>query len=86
MSPTSRERWGDALDATVSVLAPGSTQPETTGRTTKMNEGMLELPVSPGRYEVLIEAKGYVAQRRTLSVDEGGVTVLNVDLKPKEKQ
>ena len=78
--------WGDALDATVSVLAPGSTQPETTGRTTKMNEGMLELPVSPGRYEVLIEAKGYVAQRRTLSVDEGGVTVLNVDLKPKEKQ
>jgi uncharacterized membrane protein len=50
-----------------------------------MTEGMLELPVSPGRYEVLIEAKGYASQRRTLSVDEGGVTVLNVDLKPKEK-
>jgi hypothetical protein len=77
--------WGDALDASVSVLAPGSAQPATTGRTTKLNEGMLELPVSPGRYEVLIEAKGYVPQRRTLSVDEGGVTVLNVDLKPKEK-
>jgi hypothetical protein len=78
--------WGDALDATVSVLASGSAQPETTGRTSKMNEGMLELAVSPGRYEVLIEAKGYMPQKRTLSVDEGGVTVLNVDLKPKEKQ
>jgi hypothetical protein len=77
--------WGDPLEATVSVLSGGRAQPETTGRTSKMTEGMLELPVSPGRYEVLIEAKGYASQRRTLSVDEGGVTVLNVDLKPKEK-
>jgi hypothetical protein len=69
------------------VTTPGNTQAgTTTGRATKLSEGMLELPVAPGRYEVLIEAKGYMPQRRTINVDEGGVTVLNVDLKPKEKQ
>jgi hypothetical protein len=77
--------WGEPLDADIIVLSPGEEEPKASGRSTKLNEGMLEIPVLPGRYEVLIEAKGYASQRRTLSVDEGGVTVLNVDLRPKEK-
>jgi hypothetical protein len=77
--------WGEALEASITVLQSDKEEPAATGRTTRLSEGVVELPVAPGKYEVLIEAKGYSAQRRTLSVDEGGVTVLNVDLRPKEK-
>jgi hypothetical protein len=81
--------WGEPLEASITVLTQGSVPagegPAASGRTTKLNEGTLELPVAPGRYEVLIESKGYAPQRRALVVDEGGVTVLNVDLRPKEK-
>jgi hypothetical protein len=78
--------WGEPLEATITVLGSDKEEPAATGRTTKLSEGVLELPVAPGKYEVLIESKGYAQQRRTLSVDEGGVTVLNVDLRPREKQ
>jgi hypothetical protein len=77
--------WGEPLEATITVLTSSKEEPAATGRTTKLSEGVVELPVAPGRYEVLIESKGYAPQKRTLSVDEGGVTVLNVDLRPKEK-
>lgn len=77
--------WGEPLEASITVFAAGEEEPATTGRTTKLSEGMIELPVAPGRYEVLIEAKGYASQRRKLSVDEEGVTVLNVDLRPRGK-
>ncbi len=46
--------------------------------------GGIELELTPGTYEVEISADGFSAQRRRLSVDEHGVTVINIDLRPKE--
>ncbi len=45
--------------------------------------GGIEVELSPGSYEVEISADGFAAQRRRLSIDENGVTVINIDLRPK---
>lgn len=47
-------------------------------------QGILEIAVQPGSFEVEISAPGYIGQRRKVNVDEQGVTVINVDLRPKE--
>ncbi len=44
-------------------------------------EGRFELPLPPGDYEVQIEAQGYRGQQRRVHIEEGGVTVLNVELR-----
>ncbi len=44
-------------------------------------DGRFELQVPPGVYEVLIEAGGYRSQRRRVTIEQGGVTVLNVELR-----
>lgn len=46
-------------------------------------DGSFELDVPPGSYEVVIEADGFVPQRRKVQVDPQGVVVLNADLSKK---
>jgi hypothetical protein len=44
-------------------------------------EGRFEISVPPGRYRVTIRAQGYRAQTRRVKIDDGSVTILNVDLR-----
>ncbi|MBK8014798.1 MAG: carboxypeptidase regulatory-like domain-containing protein [Deltaproteobacteria bacterium] len=44
-------------------------------------DGNFALIVPPGTYEITIQAKGYRSQTRRLTVENEGVTVLNVDLR-----
>ncbi len=44
-------------------------------------DGGFEIEVKPGAYEVVITAKGYAPQRRKVTVEPQGVTLLNVDLR-----
>jgi hypothetical protein len=44
-------------------------------------DGHFEIELPPGQYTVHIEASGYRPQSRAVSVDERGVTVLNVELR-----
>jgi hypothetical protein len=44
-------------------------------------DGMFEANVAPGSYEVVIRAKGYAEQRRRVTVERDGVTMLNVELR-----
>ncbi len=57
--------------------APVAAEPKEAAR------GGVELELSPGSYEVEISADGFASQRRRLSIDEHGVTVINIDLRPK---
>jgi uncharacterized membrane protein len=43
-------------------------------------KGYFQINVEAGTHQVTIRAKGYIEQRRTLKVDEGGVVVVNADL------
>ena len=45
------------------------------------DDGEFEVEVPPGEYEVVIEAEGHESQRRRVTVEQLGVTVLNVDLR-----
>lgn len=52
------------------------------GRSTRVGEhGEFEVEVPPGSYTVIIEAAGHESQRRTVTVEQLGVVVLNVDLR-----
>jgi hypothetical protein len=44
-------------------------------------DGGFEIEVKPGAYDVVITAKGYSPQRRKVTVEPQGVTLLNVDLR-----
>lgn len=44
-------------------------------------EGFFAIGVPPGRYEVVLEAAGHQTQNRRVTVEDNGVTVLNVDLR-----
>ena len=44
-------------------------------------EGYFQLDVPPGVYTVKIQAKGYKAQKRKVTVEENGVSIINVDLR-----
>ena len=44
--------------------------------------GRFELDIPPGHYRVTISAHGYATQKRQVEVEENGVTLLNVDLRP----
>ena len=45
-------------------------------------EGGFVVDVPPGHYTVVVRAAGHGEQRRAIQVEENGVTVLNVDLRP----
>lgn len=52
------------------------------GLTGKSDEhGEFQIDVPPGQYTVQISAPGYAAQERSVSIEQDGVTVLNVDLR-----
>jgi hypothetical protein len=44
-------------------------------------DGTFEVNVAPGAYEVVVRAAGYVDQRRHVSVERDGVTMMNVELR-----
>lgn len=44
-------------------------------------EGSFHIDVQPGSYHVRVRANGYVEQKRRVTVEDDGVTVLNVDLR-----
>jgi len=45
------------------------------------NDGRFVLELAPGSYQVEIECSGYRTQRRNVTVQKNGVTVLNVELR-----
>ena len=49
-------------------------------------EGFFVLPVEPGNYELVITAPGHAAQNRSVRVERGGGTILNLDLEPEGQQ
>lgn len=44
-------------------------------------DGVFDLNVAAGEIEVTVEASGYATQTRTVTVEAGGVVILNVDLR-----
>ncbi len=44
-------------------------------------EGIFQVDVPPGAYTVTVTAEGFAEQSRPLLVEQGGVTILNVDLR-----
>lgn len=70
-----------ALDGTpvaARVRVVGTDQVATTAA-----DGSFSLQVSPGSYTVEVESAGYAPQRRTVRVENRGVTILNADLRPR---
>ena len=65
---------GKPVQATVRI-EPGGKEAKTS------EDGDFEVEVQPGTYEVTIEAPGFQSQKRSVKVQERGVTVLNVDLR-----
>jgi hypothetical protein len=49
-------------------------------RLTADRDGAFQLDLPPGKYEVVIEARGHLTQRRSIEVRADGVVVLNADL------
>jgi hypothetical protein len=45
------------------------------------SNGVFEIELPAGDYDVALEADGYRSQRRRVRVDENGVTLLNADLR-----
>jgi hypothetical protein len=69
-----RGRGDGALRARIHVVP--------TGQSTRTDDtGAFEVQVAPGAYIVVIEAEGHASQRRRVTVEQLGVTVLNVDLR-----
>jgi hypothetical protein len=63
------------------VLISGERTPHQTAE-----DGTFELSVAPGRYELRIGLRGYVEVRRAVVVEENGVVMLNVDLRPARRR
>jgi hypothetical protein len=64
---------GSAIAATVRIEPLGT-------RLTADGDGAFQLDLPPGKYEVVIEARGHLTQRRSIEVRADGVVVLNADL------
>jgi uncharacterized membrane protein len=69
-----RDFAGKPVVATVVIEPLGATA-------TVRPDGGFEIEVKPGSYDVVITAKGYSPQRRKVTVEPQGVTLLNVDLR-----
>jgi hypothetical protein len=48
---------------------------------TAREDGSFEIDVAPGQYDVIVRAPGYREQRRSVTIEQGGVLILNVDLR-----
>ncbi len=69
-----RSFGGKPVAATLTIEPLGQT-------ITAGENGAFEIDVAPGRYEVVVRAPGYREQRRAVTIEEGGVLILNVDLR-----
>ncbi len=49
-------------------------------------QGNFELDLPPGEYEVTIVVDGFKAQTRKIRIDENGVTILNVDMRKRDRK
>lgn len=70
-----------ALDGTpvaARVRVVGTAQTATTAA-----DGSFSLQVPPGSYTVEVESEGFTQQRRTVRIENRGVTILNADLRPR---
>lgn len=67
-----RDFRGRALQATVRV---GDDEVEAD------QDGVFELELDAGTHAVTIEASGFATQNRNVEVEEGGVTVINIDMR-----
>jgi hypothetical protein len=45
------------------------------------DDGSFELDLPPGDYDVTVTVKGFKEQTRQIHIDDGGVTIMNVDLR-----
>ena len=80
-----RSLKGAAVSAEVRVEPDGPPQgAPTAGEIAPLRTagGRFELDIPPGHYRVTISAQGYATQKRQVEVEENGVTLLNVDLRP----
>lgn len=67
---------GEGIDADIVVL-PNRIRTDTN------NEGYFEIDVPPGTYTIEITARGYKKQKRSVTVGDNSVVILNVDLSEK---
>ena len=77
-----RSLRGAAVAAEIAV-EPETPAPGAAGEAKQLRaeDGRFQIDVVPGHYRVTISAPGYEVQKRTVDVEENGVTVLNVDLR-----
>jgi len=66
---------GKPLAAAIKISGKSTASAETDA------EGMFTVELPEGTFQVVIEAKGYATQRRTVNVKLDGVTVLNADMR-----
>jgi hypothetical protein len=45
----------------------------------------VELALAPGRYRIAVRAQGFQPQTRTAQVRARGLTLFNIDLKPRRR-
>jgi hypothetical protein len=64
---------GKPIAAKITV-EPGGAQTHTD------DQGFFQIDVPPGSYQILVEARGFHAQRRSVQVEKDGVLILNADL------
>ena len=65
-----------AAELTIQRAGESSGQTVTAGA-----DGSFGVDVAPGQYDVMIRAAGYREQRRSVTIEQGGVLILNVDLR-----
>ena len=70
---------GRPLAANIRVMTNGQAEPVHTASASA--EGTFEFEIPPGNYQVIVEAPGHDSQRRRVTVELQGVTVLNVDMR-----
>lgn len=80
---TVRDLRGRAVAVSVRVVPSDDGGAGPQPRELRSDDGTFELDVTPGRYQVAIEAAGHTPQTRVVLVELNGVTVLNVDLRPR---
>ena len=68
-----RSYAGKGLAASIRI-EPGGIEGKTDA------DGSFQIDVPPGEYEIVIEAPGFVAQRRKATVEKQGVVIVNADL------
>jgi hypothetical protein len=68
---------GKPVAATIKISGPANAETQTDP------DGRFELDLPDGTFAVVIEATGFVTQRRSVKVKLDGVTVLNVDMRGK---